>query len=180
MKRLKAFLLIPAYLLILSSVFVPMSHDSWAGFAKDLVVRFAIVLAFSVATTIFLNFGSAEPYRITHTTVEDASEDGIEPTELTDEILVNHPQNRQKRSRWPLAIWIAVAALCWLTETTWWSYQPWAGRLVDKIVGWAALLVCCGFFVVLWLPKPDANQPELLHIAPQRPNYPDSPKPDKV
>ncbi|MGA8088550.1 MAG: hypothetical protein WCA10_14675 [Terracidiphilus sp.] len=57
MKRWFGVLMIAIYLLILSSLFVPISHTSLFQFAKEFLVRLAIVATFAAATSIFLKPG---------------------------------------------------------------------------------------------------------------------------
>ncbi|MGA8088551.1 MAG: hypothetical protein WCA10_14680 [Terracidiphilus sp.] len=63
-----------------------------------------------------------------------------------------------------------------MTQTSWWGHQAWVSRLTDTLIRWAILLVFWGFIVLLWLPKPDANQPEQLHVVPSRNSKTDLPR----
>jgi len=97
MKRLFGVLVIAVYSLILSSLFVPISHTSLFQFAKEFFIRLAIVAVFAAGTSIFLNLGIAEPYRITETP-QTISKDEVSPIELQDEPLVNQFQSSQTQA----------------------------------------------------------------------------------
>lgn len=168
MKRWVGVLLYALYLVILSSLFVPLSHASWAQFAKEFLIRLAIVVAFTVATSRVLNVGTVEPYRITETPPQTIAQEEVSPIELQNTAVVHQSESPPKRRRALVVFWIVVLAIYCVTQSSWWSHQAWVGTLMDTILRWAILLVCWGFLVLLWLPKPDANQPEQLHVVPSR------------
>lgn len=92
------------------------------------------------------------------------SKEDVSPVELQDIPTLPQSQSPPKQGRWSLVFWIAVF-YC-ITQTSWWGHQAWVGTLIDSLIRWATVLLAGGFLVLLWLPKPDANQPELLHVVP--------------
>jgi hypothetical protein len=165
MKRRVRILLYALYLLVLSSLFVPLSHASWTQFARELLIRLLIVVAFAAVTLRVINIGTVEAYRITEPLPQALAREEVSPVELQGTPVVVKPQP-PKRRRSFLVFWIVVLTIYCLTQTSWWGHQAWVGRLMEVAVRWAILLACWGFLVLLWLPKPDANQPEPLHVVP--------------
>ena len=166
MKRWHRVLLYASYLLILSSLFVPLSHASFVHFAKDLFIRLAVVVAFSAATFRVTGVAAVEPYRITPGPSQTITKENVPPVEPRDAHEIPGPQSRPKRRRSWLVFWILVLAVYWVTQTSWWAHQLWVSGLMDWVIRWTILLSCWGFLAILWLPKPSANQPETFHIVP--------------
>ena len=166
MKRWTRVLLYALYLLILSSLFIPLSHASWAEFAKELLIRLAIVVAFAAATLRFLNAGAVVPYRITGTPPQTAASEDVSPIELQNPVTTPQSQVSRGRRGALIVFWVVVLAIYCVTQTSWWSHQAWVGRFMVTSIRWAILLICWGFLLLLWMPKPDANQPEALHAVP--------------
>lgn len=166
MKQSERVLLYALYLLILSALFVPFSHASLAQFAKELLIRLAVVVAFAAATLRVIKMGAVEPYRITETPPQTLANEGVLRVESQEASEVSQPQLPPKRRRPLLVFWILVLAIYFVTSTSWWGRQPWTNRLMDTAIQWAICLLCWGFLLLLWMPKPDADQPEAYHVVP--------------
>jgi hypothetical protein len=165
MKVRVAIPVIALHLLILSSLFVPLSHASWSQFAKEFLIRLAITAAFATVASLFLDAGAAEPYRITDAPQPSPIGD-IPAVELQDSSASLQTQISPKPRRRFLAFWVVILALFCVTQTSWWEHQLWLGSLFDTAFRWTVSLFCWGCLVLLWMPKPDANQPEKLHVVP--------------
>jgi hypothetical protein len=176
MKRWERLLLYAIYLLILSALFVPFSHDTLAQFAKEFLIRLAIVVTFAAATFRVLQSGAVESYRITETSPEMLADEVVLPIELQEASEMPQPKLPPKRRRSFLVFWIVVFAIYCLTQTSWWGHLPWVGRLMELAVRWTILFSCWGFLLLLWMPKPDANQPESYHVTPRDNARTDAPK----
>lgn len=176
MKRWERVPLYALYLLILSALFVPFSHASLAQFAKELLIRLAVVVAFAAATLRVIKMGAVEPYRITETSPEMLEDEVVVPIELQQASELPQPKLPLKRRRWILVFWIVVFAIYCLTQTSWWGHLPWVSRLMELVIRWTILLSCWGFLLLLWMPKPDANQPESYHVIPRGNARTDAPK----
>lgn len=177
MKRWVGVLRYALYLLVLSSLFIPFSHASLAEFAKEFLIRIVIVTAFAAVTLRVIDSGAVEPYRITETPPQVAQKDDIAPVELQDTPAMPDSPTPLKRLRSFLLFWILVSSIYWVTQSSWWLHQAWVGRLVETVIRWGILLVCWGFFLLLWMPKPDANQPETYHVVPRSNAGIDAPTP---
>ena len=161
-------LTISLYLLILSSIFVPISHASWTQFALECLTRLFIVAVFATVTSIFLDTAAPEPYRVTDALRPAAMKEDVPPVELQPTCTTIQPHSPGRRRNHLLIFWIVVLAIYCVTQTSWWGRQEWVSRVLETAVQWAISLLCCGCLVFLWLPKPDANQPEPLHVVPSR------------
>jgi hypothetical protein len=178
-KRWVGVLLYALYLLILSSLFVPLSHTSLVQFLKEFLIRLAIVTVFAAVTFRVINIGAVEPYRITETPSQAVTEDDFAPIELQDNSAMPQSQFPLKRRRSPLIFWIMVLSIYCVTQTSWWNHQAWVGRLMETVIRWAILLSCWGCLVLFFLPKPDASQPELLRVVPSESAKIDAPSAPK-
>ncbi|HKF48902.1 MAG TPA: hypothetical protein VKB38_16200 [Terracidiphilus sp.] len=165
MKR-RAVLFYALYLLILSALFVPFSHGSSAQFAKECFIRLGIVSVFAAVTLRVINIGSVEPYRITEAPPRAIASEDVLPANEQDTPAMLQSQLPPKRRRSVLVFWVVVFALYCVTQTAWWSRQAWASRFTDTAIRWGISLFCWSCLALLWIPKPDANQPEELHVVP--------------
>lgn len=168
MKRWPGVLLYALYLVCLSSVFVPLSHASWSQFAKGCCIRLAIALIFAVASFRLLNLESVNAYRITPGPSQPATENDFAQAASENPIEAQYMQPRliANRRSLILAFWIAIVAICCIIQTPWWHHQAWIGRLIDMAMQSIMAVLCFGCLLLFWLPKPDASQPEVLHIVP--------------
>jgi len=169
MKRWGRVLSYALYLLILSALFVPFSHTSLSQFAKEFLIRLVTMVTFAGATLRVFQNGAAEPYRITETSPETLADEGVMPIEL-------QPELPPKPRRSLLVFWIVVFGIYYLTQTSWWGHLPWVSRLMELAIRWTICLSCWGFLLLLWLPKPGANQPETYHVVPRGDAGADAPK----
>jgi hypothetical protein len=167
MKQWKVVLVSALLLFILSAHLVPFSHTSFPNFLKELLIRLVIVVIFTAATLRVLQNGTVEPYRITETSPETLADEDVMPIELQSDL-------PPKQSRWHLVFWVVVFAIYAPTQTSWWAHLPWVSDLMESAVQWTTFLLLGGFFLLLWLPKPDANQPETYHVVPRGSASPDT------
>jgi hypothetical protein len=170
MKRRRGALVIALYLLILSLLFAPLSNVSLSQFAKGLLIRSAIVLAFALVTSSFLDFGTVEPYRLTEVTTIVVPKGEDSPLDAKGTVGFQRSHSPRKQGRSHVAFRIVIAAIYYVTQTSWWAHQVWVGKTMETLFRWTILFACWGFLVLLWLPKPDANQPEQLHVVPSKRN----------
>ncbi len=177
MKRWTHVLLYALYLLILSSLFIPLSHASWAEFARELLIRLAIVVAFAAATLRFLNAGAVVPYRITEIPPQTAESEDVSPIALQDPLTTPQSQVPRGRRGALFVFWVVVLAVYCVTQTSLWSHQAWVSRFMETAIRWAILLICWGLLLLLWMPKPGADQPEALHVVPPDSERIDAPEP---
>jgi len=176
MKRWERVLKYALYLLILSAIFVPFSHFSLAQFAKEFLIRLIFVVTFAATTFGVLQSGAVEPYRITETSPEALADEIVLPFESQEASELPQPKIPPKRRRSFLVFWVVVFAIYYLTQTSWWGHLPWVTRLMETAIRWTISLSFWGFLLLLWLPKPDANQPETYHIVPRDDARTDAPK----
>lgn len=154
------------YLLVLSSIFVRFSHTSWAQFGSDFLIRMAIVVPFAAITLRILRSETVEPYRVTEITAERRDETEARQVESPDGPAILQPQAICKGSRSFLIFAALVLAIFCLSQTSWWNHQAWIDKTLEIAIRWAICFACWGTIALLWMPKPDANQPETYHIVP--------------
>ncbi len=176
MRRWERVLLYALFLLILSALFVPVSHTSLAQFAKEFLIRRAFTVAFAAATFRVLQSGAVESYRITETSPELPADEDALPIDLQEAAEMPQPKLPSKRRRSFLVFWIVVFAIYCLTRTQWWGHLPWVSRFMELAIRWTILLACWGFLLLLWMPKPGADRPEPYHVTPRDDARPDAPK----
>jgi len=63
-----------------------------AQFAKDLLIRLAVAVAFAAATSRVIKMGTVERYRVTGTSPQTITDEDIPPVELQDAREIPQPQ----------------------------------------------------------------------------------------
>lgn len=164
MKYWSGVLRFALYLVILSSVLVPLSHESFAHFVKEFLIRLAFVVPFAATTFRMLRSETAEFYRLTEVSLEPICTESS-PAELSGRPAPQPRLENQGSGSFPIFLVLIVAIFC-LTQTSWWSHQAWIDKTLETATRWAVGFFCWGFIVLLWLPKPSTNQPECHHVVP--------------
>ena len=166
MKYWSGVLRFALYLVVLSSILVPLSHSSWTQFAGNFLIRLAFVVPFAAITFRILRSETVEPYRITKIPAEAIDDPEGSREKLPAAPAMTQLQVSPKKSRSFLIVLVLILTIFWLTQTSWWSHQAWIDKMLETAIRWAICLFCWGFIVLLWLPKPDAGQPERYLIVP--------------